>query len=64
MYTMGSKLMTVGCFLGAMLGMLSLRSAATTDMQRIFRLSVAGLALVLMLTGGVMVLRENRKSQD
>jgi hypothetical protein len=59
---MGSKLMTAGCFLGAMLGILSLRSAATTDAQRVFRLSIAGLALMLMLTGGVLMLRESRKS--
>jgi hypothetical protein len=61
---MGSKWTTAGCFLGAMLGMISLRSHASTDAQRIFRLCVASLALLFMLAGGVMMFWERRKRQD
>lgn len=61
---MGSNLMTAGCLLGALLGMLSLRSAPANDAQRLVRLSVAALALVLMLAGGVVMIRESRKSRD
>ena len=60
---MGNKLMTAGCFLGAILGLLSLLSGSTEG-QRLFRLVVAATALGLMLTGGVMMARESRKGGD
>ncbi len=59
---MGNKLMTAGCFLGALTGALSLWSAPATDVQRIFRLSVALLAVSLIVVGAVMMARGRSSS--
>lgn len=63
-HNMGSKLLSAGCFLGATLGILSLFSAATSDTRRILRLSIAGLALVLIVAGSIMMFWERRQSRD
>ena len=55
---MGNKLTTAGCFLGAMSGFLALRSAPTTDVQRVFRLCLALSAIVLIVVGITMSARK------
>jgi hypothetical protein len=56
----GDKLMTAGAFVGAFVGFLGLRSPAVTNAQRIFRLSLASTAVLLLVVGAILKFRSRR----